>query len=209
MDKDKEFVPEDLPTDGEMVGIGASNEYSIHARTLRDRKHLRKIKSMAEDKEAEAVIELLQFAFCLSKKFSDEIEKIKQTSDEIESCQETSLDRLMLASLLKPIEHLLQNENAMRAAFGIAKKREGTGKYRRTIRFHKELANQMYDHILKDPALTIAQAKNKVLEDINDARSPRTLDRAHNDHWLEVRRERIDAAIKNMFEEKHREKKQQ
>ncbi|SOD42604.1 hypothetical protein [Nitrosovibrio sp. Nv4] len=192
MDDDKEPSPEDFPVkdmemiDAEMVGGDTDDPLNIPVMSIRAR--VRQMKSDAEGGDADEMIALLKFA--------------ERLSEEIKIDTETRLVGIALASLISPIKHLLQNKKAMLAAFGIPRKKTGRRKSKETEEGNKDLAKQVDRYIVNDNTLTLKEAKDKVLTDIDEFVDIKTVERAYKKYGAMV-------AIERILDEKYRDKKKQ
>jgi hypothetical protein len=182
MDNDKGSPPEDFPIDGEMCGIDPAHPFLgvVGGRLAR----LRQLSIDADGGSIQAIDELLKTALLFAER--------------VDFKNETSPDRIVLASLKKPLEYLLGNKKVMRPAFGLPRKK--TGRPRSTDKRNKELAHQLDSYLNVNNALTLKAAKDKVLTDINESMDKRTLERATKPYILTV-------AIERILTEKYRDKK--
>jgi uncharacterized protein YoaH (UPF0181 family) len=111
MSNDKEPPREDFPIDCEMVGIGPDHQFSIRTRLAK----LRQLRIDAERGDVRAIDELLKTALLFSER--------------VDFKNETSPDRIVLASLRNVLKYLLVekkgslNEKAKLAAFDITRRR--------------------------------------------------------------------------------------
>lgn len=191
MGNDEEYSPEDFPIDGEMVGIGPDHQFSTRTRLAK----LQQLRVDAEGGDVRAIDELLKTALLFSERIDFE--------------NETSPDRIALAFMKKPLEYLLGNKNAMLTAFDIPLKKSGRRKSKEREERNKGFVKKINRDMADDSTLTLKKAKEKVLKDINEAMDISTLDRAYREYVTEVKREKIEADVTRILEEKYSDEKKQ